>query len=48
VRDTALATLLNKKLRRGLKPVFETRVRRKVFQMIWQPHARRRVGLRGI
>jgi triphosphatase len=25
--------LLNKKLRRGLKPVFETRVRRKVFQI---------------
>jgi triphosphatase len=32
-RDTTLATLLNKKLRRGLKPVFETRVRRKVFQI---------------
>jgi triphosphatase len=32
-RDTALAPLLNKKLRRGLKPVFETRVRRKVFQI---------------
>jgi triphosphatase len=33
VRDTALAPLLNKKLRRGLKAVFETRVRRKVFQI---------------
>src|SRR5215467_4818126 len=32
-RDTALAPLLNKKLRRALKPVFETRVRRKVFQI---------------
>jgi triphosphatase len=32
-RDTALAPLLNKKLRRGLKPVFETRVRRQVFQI---------------
>jgi triphosphatase len=31
--ETALAPLLNKKLRRGLKPVFETRVRRKVFQV---------------
>ena len=30
-RDTALAPLLNKKLRRALKPVFETHVRRKVF-----------------
>ncbi len=33
VRDTALAPLLNKKLRRDLKPVFETRVRRKVFEI---------------
>jgi triphosphatase len=32
-RETALAPLLNKKLRRGLRPVFETRVRRKVFQV---------------
>ena len=32
-RDTALAPLLNKKLREGLKPVFETSVRRKVFQV---------------
>jgi inorganic triphosphatase YgiF len=32
-RDTALAPLLNKKLRRVLKPVFETRVHRKVFQI---------------
>jgi len=32
-RDTALAPLLNKKLRDGLKPVFETSVRRKVFQI---------------
>src|SRR5262249_7084141 len=32
-RNTALAPLLNKKLRRGLKPMFETRVRRKVFQI---------------
>ena len=31
--DTALAPLLSKKLRRGLKPVFATRVRRKVFQI---------------
>ena len=29
-QDTALAPLLSKKLRRGLKPVFETRVRRTV------------------
>src|SRR5215475_7666702 len=29
-RDTALAPLLNKKLCRALKPVFETHVRRKV------------------
>lgn len=33
VRDTALAPLLSEKLRRGLKPVFKTRVRRKVFQI---------------
>ena len=32
-RDTALAPLLNKKLRRNLKPVFGTRVHRKVFQI---------------
>ena len=32
-RDTALAPLLNNKLRRALKPVFETRVHRKVFQI---------------
>ena len=32
-RDTALAPLLNKQLRRALKPVFETRVRRKVFRI---------------
>jgi len=32
-RDTALAPLLNKKLRRALKPVFATRVRRDVFQI---------------
>jgi triphosphatase len=32
-RDTALGALLNKKLRRGLKPVFETRVRRTVFEV---------------
>jgi inorganic triphosphatase YgiF len=32
-RETGLAPLLNKKLRRNLKPVFETRVRRKVFQI---------------
>src|SRR5260370_5749723 len=30
-RDTALAPLLSKKLRRNLKPVFETRVRRTVY-----------------
>jgi triphosphatase len=30
-RDTALEPLLTKKLRRGLKPVFETRVRRTVY-----------------
>jgi inorganic triphosphatase YgiF len=32
-RGTALAPLLTKKLRERLKPVFETRVRRKVFQI---------------
>ena len=32
-RDTALAPLLKKKLRRSLKPVFETRVRRKIFDI---------------
>jgi triphosphatase len=32
-RTTALAPLLNKKLRRGLKPVFETRVRRKILEI---------------
>jgi triphosphatase len=32
-RGTALAPLLNKKLRRALKPVFQTRVNRKVFQI---------------
>src|SRR6516225_8350343 len=32
-RDTALTPLLNKQLRRALKPVFETRVRRKVFRI---------------
>jgi inorganic triphosphatase YgiF len=32
-RNTPLAPLLNKKLRRGLKPVFETRIRRKVLQI---------------
>jgi triphosphatase len=32
-RDTALAPLLSKKLRRALKPVFQTRVRRRVFQL---------------
>jgi CYTH domain len=31
VRDTALEPLLSKKLRRGLKPLFETRVRRTVY-----------------
>src|SRR5439155_15595313 len=31
--DTALAPLLNKKLRRDLKPVFETRVRRRVLDV---------------
>lgn len=30
-RETALASLLSKKVRRGLKPVFETRVRRTVY-----------------
>jgi triphosphatase len=33
VGNTPLASLLSKKLRRGLMPVFETRVRRKVFQL---------------
>jgi triphosphatase len=33
VADTPLGSLLNKKLRRGLMPMFETRVRRKVFQL---------------
>jgi hypothetical protein len=33
-RDTALAPLLTKKLREGLKPVFKTSVRRKVFQLL--------------
>jgi inorganic triphosphatase YgiF len=32
-RETGLAPLLNKKLRRNLRPVFETRVHRKVFQI---------------
>ena len=32
-RATALAPLLSKKLRENLKPVFETKVRRKVFQI---------------
>ena len=32
-RETALAPLLNKELRRALKPVFETHVQRKVFQI---------------
>ena len=32
-RETALAPLLNKELRHALKPVFETHVRRKVFQI---------------
>jgi inorganic triphosphatase YgiF len=32
-RDTAIGPLLNKKLREGLKPVFETSVRRRVFQI---------------
>src|SRR5262245_43434719 len=32
-RDTALAPLLNKKLHRALKPVFETHVWRKVLQV---------------
>jgi inorganic triphosphatase YgiF len=31
--DNALAHMLNKKLRRSLKPMFETRVRRKVFEI---------------
>jgi inorganic triphosphatase YgiF len=33
VGNTPLASLLHKKLRRGLTPVFETRVRRKAFQL---------------
>src|SRR5271166_3085259 len=33
-RDTALAPLLSRKLRRGLKPVFETRVRRTVIPIL--------------
>jgi inorganic triphosphatase YgiF len=33
VGDTPLASLLDKKLRRSLMPVFETRVHRKVFQL---------------
>jgi triphosphatase len=33
MHDTALAPVLNKKLKRSMKPVFETRVRRKVFQI---------------
>ena len=33
-RETALASLLSKKVRRGLKPVFETRVRRTVLSLI--------------
>ena len=32
-RDTALAPLLSKQLRRALKPVFQTRVHRKVFRI---------------
>jgi triphosphatase len=32
-RETALAPLLSKKLRHSLRPVFKTRVRRKVFQV---------------
>jgi inorganic triphosphatase YgiF len=32
-RDTALAPLLNRQLRRALKPVFQTRVLRKVFRI---------------
>jgi triphosphatase len=32
-RGTALAPLLNKRLRRALKPVFETHVNRKIFQI---------------
>jgi triphosphatase len=32
-KGTPLGPLLNRKLRRGLKPVFETRVRRSVFQL---------------
>src|SRR5262249_7113867 len=33
IRDTPLGSLLSKKQRRGLIPVFETRVRRKVIQL---------------
>jgi len=33
VGDTPLASIVNKKLRRSLMPVFETRVRRRVFQI---------------
>jgi len=33
VRKTPLRSVVSKKLRRGLTPVFETRVRRKVFQV---------------
>jgi triphosphatase len=33
VRNTPVGALLNKKLRRGLVPVFETRVRRKTLQL---------------
>ena len=32
-RETALAPLLNEELRRALRPVFKTHVRRKVFQI---------------
>ena len=32
-RDTALAPLLDKKMRRALKPVFETHIRRKVLRI---------------
>jgi triphosphatase len=33
IRETPLRSLITKKLTRGLAPVFETRVRRKVFQL---------------
>ncbi len=36
---TALEPLLTKKLRRGLKPVFETRVRRTVYPLVDNAHA---------